>query len=323
MKKLITCLLLAGFMVFTASAQENADSLDYSLEGKISYKSGTTVKMEITNPGDLPVVGQEGVLSKYFETELFGGTVSGWMSIGKMKVTAVTKSQITYLLEEELSVVTENGVKKNHFVIGKEVKFEWKMPASKDEVLVGKALDAIDTDPAAALGYLHQAIVLNDRNAGAYNILGTLYDRQEIRDSAVYYFIRAYWLDSTNINYCSNLTIALDRAGFHEKASEYADKLVRLDTLNAESYHTRAQVFYFWKATSVNSMAEMKPEDKDRILSDLNRSVKLDPQNAFYYSERAFIRKESGDLTGSCEDAKMASKLGASDGEDLIRTYCP
>ena len=103
-----------------------ADSVDYILDATILSKTGKTVIVKITNQRELPKDGQTGVLSKYFEEEIFGLKTTGWLDIGKMKITSVKPTSITMTITEELSVVTKNGEKVDHFIPGKIVHFTWK-----------------------------------------------------------------------------------------------------------------------------------------------------------------------------------------------------
>ena len=133
MKKMILIVGLIASIPLATQATPKNDTLEHSIEGKITYKSGNVVKVQILQEEEMPVNGTEGELSKYFETELFGASVTGWLAIGKMKVTGINGDIVSFMLLEELSVVTENGVKKDHFVVGNRVKFLWKVAVSSDE----------------------------------------------------------------------------------------------------------------------------------------------------------------------------------------------
>ena len=125
LKYILSTALICCSVIGTLQAQ-TADTLELEVTGIILSKSGKTVKMNAVSDTLLPALKVKGELSKYFERELFGGIVTGWMSIGTMEVTAVSGKTISFLLVEELSVVYENGVKKDHFKPGQKVKFVWK-----------------------------------------------------------------------------------------------------------------------------------------------------------------------------------------------------
>lgn len=104
-----------------------ADSTEYMCDGTILSKTGKVVVVKITDQRALPTVGQSGILAKYFEEEIFGMKTTGWLDIGKMKITSVKSTSITMTIVEELSVVTKNGEKVDHFKPGKTVHFCWKV----------------------------------------------------------------------------------------------------------------------------------------------------------------------------------------------------
>ncbi|MBI5541993.1 MAG: hypothetical protein HY951_18195 [Bacteroidia bacterium] len=134
MKNLILVITLFAFIYFTISvnAQEtlpvnkNNDSIEYTLNGTIASKTGKTVNIKINNQRTIPTVGQTGILQKYFEEEIFGMKTTGWLDIGKMKVTSVKPDMVSMTIIEEHSVVTKNGQKVDNFKIGKIVNFNWK-----------------------------------------------------------------------------------------------------------------------------------------------------------------------------------------------------
>lgn len=103
------------------------DSIEYMCDGTILSKTGKTVIIKITNQRTIPAVGQTGVLAKYFEEEVFGIKTTGWLDIGKMKITSLKPNSITMTINEELTVVTKNGVKVDHFKSGNKVHFSWKI----------------------------------------------------------------------------------------------------------------------------------------------------------------------------------------------------
>ena len=54
----------------------------------------------------------------------------------------------------------------------------------------------------------------------------------------------------------------------------------------------------------------------------MDKAIEYATDKAYYYSERAFIRKDFGNTTGACEDAKKAKELGIENGDDLVKQYC-
>ncbi len=308
--------MLALLMPLFIFAEPYADTLEYKIEGKITYKSGTTVKIQKSSGEDMPKTGTEGELSKYFETEMFGGKMSGWMSIGQMKVTAVSGDIVTFTLLKELSVVTENGVKKNHFEIGKEVKFVWKVAVSADEAAYQKGQDVVNDDVEQAMVFYRQALAVNPDHHKSLNMMGMIYDFKQNRDSALYFFRKASETAPKELLYARNVLITAYRLNQYTLAYTYACKALELDLKDPELWYYRALTLYMSKEGNFTE------EDKAKILADMAKSIELAPDDPSYYSERAYVRDVFGDAAGACQDAKKAKELGMEGGEDAVLKYC-
>ena len=264
----------------------------------------------------MPKTGTEGELSKYFETEMFGGKMSGWMSIGQMKVTAVSGDIVTFTLLKELSVVTENGVKKNHFEIGKEVKFVWKVAVSADEAAYQKGQDVVNDDVEQAMVFYRQALAVNPDHHKSLNMMGMIYDFKQNRDSALYFFRKASETAPKELLYARNVLITAYRLNQYTLAYTYACKALELDLKDPELWYYRALTLYMSKEGNFTE------EDKAKILADMAKSIELAPDDPSYYSERAYVRDVFGDAAGACQDAKKAKELGMEGGEDAVLKYC-
>ncbi len=103
-----------------------SDSLEYMFDGTILSKKGQTITLTIPNQRALPAAGQTGILAKYFEQDILGMKTTGWIDIGEVKITSVKITTVTMTLEKELSVITKNGEKVDHFKAGNVVHFTWK-----------------------------------------------------------------------------------------------------------------------------------------------------------------------------------------------------
>ncbi|MEI6851642.1 MAG: hypothetical protein WCL06_02325 [Bacteroidota bacterium] len=317
MKKILLAFLLS-LLLFPGiiNATVTGDTVEYEIQGRIISKSGAVVKMKVEIADVMPAIAQQGEMSKQFETDLFGGKVSGWLAIGDMKITALTADIITFSLLKELSVVTENGVKKEHFIAGKLVKFVWKIVVSADEAAYKKGQDVVEKDMDKALDYYRQAAVINPNNDKAINMIGMVLDQKGKKDSSLIYFKRAYDIDPKNEQYCKNVCISVYATGQVEEGYNYAKKAVENNMYDAEAWYLRGLMLYLIKKDSVTD------DDKKLILSDVDKSVTLAPGESFYYSERSFLRGQFGYMTGACDDAKKAKQLGAENGDELVKTYC-
>jgi hypothetical protein len=122
-----TVLLIFLFQFSFSQANTNSkDSTSYEFQGKILSKNADIVTVQQTDSSRLPVKNIIGMLSKYFEKVLFGANITGWLDVGKMKVTATNKGIVTMKLLEEKSMITIDGKQEDHFQPGFVVKFIWK-----------------------------------------------------------------------------------------------------------------------------------------------------------------------------------------------------
>ncbi|NVO04320.1 MAG: hypothetical protein HXX09_16625 [Bacteroidetes bacterium] len=124
---IISICILLGTPLFL-NAQTKTDSIEYKIEGKIIGKTGMILKVQQNQSDTIPKIGDKGELSKYFESNIFGGKTTGWLLVAKVMVTGIVKNNITFKILKEESIITINGAKKNNFEIGKTVKFIWKIP---------------------------------------------------------------------------------------------------------------------------------------------------------------------------------------------------
>lgn len=315
MKKALI-LLFSSCLIFCTYAKGQSDSLEFEIHGFISYKNGTTVKMKVKNTVEKPALKSEGELLKSFENEIFGAKVTGWLSIGRMRVTAITKEEISFLLLKELSVITENGVKKDHFKIGQEVKFKWKQAVEADVMLYEKGMDTLEIDMKAALECFYSSVKLNPVNHKSLNMIGIVYNKLNISDSAHKYFNEAYKLDTTNLTYIKNLVLGEFSRGNLNRSKILADKAVQYGPKDAEAYYMRGIITYYQNKDAFSE------EVKTGVLSDLSLAISFEPKNPFYHKERMVIRGIFGDINGACEDAQSYKQLQGKDADNYMTKYC-
>ncbi|MGQ3131794.1 MAG: toxin-antitoxin system YwqK family antitoxin [Flavobacteriales bacterium] len=127
-----TLLLAAGLILFTkalAQTTEKCPEPDLVFEGILADNSNTRPVIRDLE-GDLPKAGDRGDLYKKFEEKLFGGIMTGWISIGYVEVVSTSAGRCTLKVLEKKASVTVDGKDKNLFVAGRTVKFEKYSPAT-------------------------------------------------------------------------------------------------------------------------------------------------------------------------------------------------
>jgi YD repeat-containing protein len=86
----------------------------------VSRKAGLVV-VRLTE-GTPPPVDASGILAKYFEKQLFGSTITGWLDIAAVEVEGSSPKEIRLRITEDLSTVVVNGKQVDHFKKGQRVK---------------------------------------------------------------------------------------------------------------------------------------------------------------------------------------------------------
>ncbi len=315
-------IILSIFLLFSISfifAQNSisGDTITREIYGTITSKSGTKVKVTLEKDYEkLPKVNTEGELQKNFKSELFSAMISGWLSIGEMKVNSIEKRIITFTLIKELSAITENGVKRNHFIPGKTVKFTWKDLAQADELMFDKGMKIVETDLDAAMIFFRKTVVINPKHAEALNMIGMIHNETKVYDSAIYYFKKAYALDTINEIYCKNIAVTSTYLDQYADAYYFSDKAVLHAPKDAEAHYLRSMTLLYLLSGKISD------DQKKQILSDLDFAVSVDTSDSYYYKERMAVRGYFHDDAGACEDAKKYQLLEGSVGDDFVKQYC-
>ncbi len=293
------------------------DTIEREVYGVIASRTGNNVKIVLDdNNQNLPQTGMHGELLKHIDTKLFGTSVTAWMSIGDMKVSTIAGKNLTLLLEKEKSVITENGVKKDHFTPQQQVKFTWKELVSLDEVFYTRALQDLEKDNDSASYHLKKALKFNPKHADAWNMLGVIKNDKEDYDSAAYYFKKAYQIDTASEKYLKNLVLSDIRIKQYNDAYRYALKTVAISPDDPESYYLRAFSYLYCHQATLNA------EDRKVVLADMAKAIALNPENPFYYGERMFIENSFSDIDAACLDAKKYKDLGGKNAGVYIVRFC-
>lgn len=319
MRYLVTIILICFFCSITIAQTQklDGDTLLTEIVGSIISKNKNELKVVFGNHINyVSKIGTKGELQKSFETQMFGATVNGWLSIAEVSVKSISKDIVTFYITKELSIITENGVKKNHFVKGQEVKFISKEIAGEDMIAYNKGMEVVETDMDEAYLHFKKATSINKLYDEAWNMLGIIKNEKKEFDSAVYYFNKAYLLDTTNLNYINNLTMTHISLPNYELSYKYAEKGVIHASEDAETHYLRAITYLYYLSGKISDI------QKKQILDDLDFAVSVDVDDPYFYKERMMVRSYFHDDAGACEDAKKYHELSGKMGESFIKQYC-
>lgn len=184
------------------------------------------------------------------------------------------------------------------------------------------------SDPTGPLSSASEYNFRSIDRANANNYEGALADLNkaiEIEPRDQFYFNRAYTKTIlkdyagaiTDFDSAIELEYRLSEAyyerGFCKSQLEKVDsaiidytKAIEVNNKNLNAYNSRAVLYYHLKKL---------PE----AIKDLDKVIELDPNSAEMYFNRGSIKKEIGDLDGTCEDWVKAYKLGLKRVRQLIR----
>ncbi len=96
------------------------------LEATVVSRKGKIVELQlISQTGDAYATGTVADMSKYFEEKIGKMTMTGWLTVAKVKFIPTTRQNIMVEILEEKGEITVNDEKVDHFKVGKRMKLEW------------------------------------------------------------------------------------------------------------------------------------------------------------------------------------------------------
>lgn len=313
---LIFCLLVVN-IVLVAQNNITGDTVTRELFGTIANKKGAKIKIVLDNTEQkLPQINTVGELMKKFEKEILGAKMSGWLTIGEVKFDGKENMTAGFTLIEEKSVITIDGVKEDHFTGGQKVKFSWKELATADEKYFNMGMKELDNNMIAAMGLFKQAAAVNPGNSEAWNMIGMIQNESKVYDSAVYFYSKAYELDTANIKYIKNIAVTNTFLNNFSDAYLFSSKAVLHGPADPEARYLRAMTYFYLLNENISDV------QKKQILSDLDFAVSVDENDSFYIKERMVIRSYFKDSAGACEDARKYKALEGDAGDEFVKQYC-
>ena len=176
------------------------------------------------------------------------------------------------------------------------------------------------TDVAKAIGYLEQAILLDQSYASAYSNLGLAYESKGDYDKAIEYFQKSLKINlkklgsedpNVAINY-NNLGFACDGKGDHDEAIEYYKKSLEINLAKLGSEHPNVARDY----NNLGDSYRIKG-DYDEAIEDFQKSLKINlkklgpehPDVAVMYSNLGMVYIEKGDYDKAFEYAQKALNI--------------
>ena len=129
-------------------------------------------------------------------------------------------------------------------------------------------------------------------------------------------------------NILFTLALLISVVSFGQTATEYFksgyDKAAAKDYYGAISDYNKSIEINPNNADAYYNRGISKSDLKDYYgaISDYTKAIELDPNYASAYTNRGISKELIGDLTGACADWKKAASLGSSDSAKWVANQC-
>ncbi|MGD9106126.1 MAG: tetratricopeptide repeat protein [Desulfobacterales bacterium] len=157
------------------------------------------------------------------------------------------------------------------------------------------------TDPKKALGYLNQAIFINQENAEAYNDRGIAKMNLGQHEQAINDYNQSIKLDPNYAKAYNNRGIAKTNLGQHEQAINDYNQSIKLDPNYAKAYNNRG-------------IAKMNLGQYQQAINDYKQAVRLKPKFAGAFFNQGLANYELNKIDSMCNNFKKACELGNCEG---------
>jgi len=159
-----------------------------------------------------------------------------------------------------------------------------------------------------ALGYINEAIKIDDSDANYYNLQGIILRRMKRYSESLEYLNKAILIKPNNAIMYQNRAITLHDMKHYKEALVDRNRAIELNPENADYYYNRAITLY--------NMERYKD-----TLADDDKAIELEPNNAKYYDSRALTYKELAEATDDPEKKAEYERLAKKD-EETAKKIC-
>jgi tetratricopeptide (TPR) repeat protein len=151
-------------------------------------------------------------------------------------------------------------------------------------------------DRLAARPDFDRAVLLDNKNADAFNYRGCIKTSRGEPSSAILDFDRAIRLDPHHSEAYYNRGLAKSKAGNYTAAIPDFDAAIKLNPKHAEACYNRG-------------VAEFNLREYDWAISNFSQAIKRKPAFADAYYHRGLTKERHGDYSGAVADFEEASKI--------------
>ena len=157
------------------------------------------------------------------------------------------------------------------------------------------------TDPKKALGYLNQAISINQENAEAYYNRGIAKMNLGQHEQAINDYNQSIKLDPNYAEAYNNRGIAKMNLGQHEQAINDYNQSIKLDPNYANAYNNRG-------------VAKTNLGQHEQAINDYKQAVRLKPKYAIAFFNQGLANYKLDKIDSMCNNFKKACELGDCEG---------
>ena len=216
------------------------------------------------------------------------------------------KLQTRFLIEKALQSISENQFNTASLYLTQASKIDPKH--SEITRLVGVCC-YFSNQHEAALEHFDRAILLDSRNASAYNNKATLLSENGLYDIAIQNFTKAIELDKNNYEVRNNLGNALQDLKRYDEAIACFEKAISLKPNFAEAYSNLG-----------NALQDLKRYDE--AIACFEKAISIKPNYAEAYSSLGKLQNEGGNHTLAKELFSLAINKNPNYSEGHLNLAC-